>query len=109
MYLASKLTSVSRKGSCLGDLEVGPRRFGGWGRSGVDSVDLRVPRGRAPKIPEKAGRVSLAFIRTRPEVPPRGPQGGTLMFGGSGQVGALKVLRRTGRGGLGCDQAYWIP
>ena len=22
---------------------------------------------------------------------------------------ALKVLRRTGRGGLGCEQAYWIP
>ena len=108
---------MSRTGSCPGDPDV----FRGQGRWGVDSVDLRVPRGRAPKVPEKAGRVGLVFIRTRPEVPPREPQGGTLTFRGSGQIrvdsidlgvprGRVpKVLRRTGRGGLGCDQAYWIP
>ena len=28
----------------------------------VDSIDLRVLRGRALKVPEKAGRVSLDFI-----------------------------------------------
>ena len=79
---------------------------------GVDSVHLGVPRGRAPKVPEKAGRVSLDFIRTRPEVPPRGPQGGTPTFPGSGQVGvdsidlrvpqgrAPKVLRRSGQQGV---------
>ena len=59
----------------------------GQGRSGLSSTDIRVPRGRAPKVPEKAGRVSLDFIRTRPEVLPWGPQGGTPMFHGSGQVG----------------------
>ena len=67
------------------------------GQVGVDSVDLGVPRGRAPKVPEKAGRVGLDFIRTRPKVLPRGPQGGTPTFPGSGQVG------------VGCEQAYWIP
>ena len=57
--------------------------------------------------------------------PERGPAPGTPRrdptFQGSGQVRvdsihlgvpwgrAPKVLRRTGRGGLGCDQAYWIP
>ena len=89
----------------------------GVGQVGVDSVDLGVPRGRAPNVPEKAGRVGLDFIRTRPRIPPRGPRGGTPTFWGSGQVGvelnrprgAPKVLRRTGRGGLGCEQAYWIP
>ena len=65
---------------------MGPRRFGGPGRSGVDSVDLRAPRDRAPKVPEKAGRVGLAFIRTRPEVPPRGTREGIPMFRGLGQV-----------------------
>ena len=95
----------------------GPRggtlTFRGLEQVGVDSVDLGVPRGRAPKVPEKARRVSLDFIRTRPEVLPRGPGGGTLTFRGSGQVRVYsfdpKVLRRTGRGGLGCEQAYWIP
>ena len=82
----------------------------------VDSVDLRVPQGRAPKVLEKAGRVGLDFIRTR-----SGDSGRTPTFRGSGQVGlssidlgvprdrALKVLRRTGRGSPGCQQAYWIP
>ena len=92
--------------------------FRGMGQVGVDSVDLGLPWGRALKVPEKIGRVGLDLIRTRPEVPPRGPRGETLMFRGSGQVGvdsidlgvpwgrALKILRRTGRGGLGCEQAY---
>ena len=41
-----------------------------WGSEqvGVDSVDLGVPRGRALKIPEKTGRVSLDFIWTNPDV-----------------------------------------
>ena len=34
----------------------------GSGQVRVDSVDLRVPWGRAPKVPEKTGRVSLDFI-----------------------------------------------
>ena len=59
--------SVSRTGARPGAPEAGPRRFGGRGRSGL-TIDLGMPRGRAPK-----------------------------------------VLRRTGRGGLGCEQAYWIP
>ena len=79
------------QGPAPGTPRSGPQRFGGRGRSGVDSVGLKVPRGRAPKVPEKAGGVGLAFIRTRPQVPPRGPQGGTSMFGGSGQVGVDSV------------------
>ena len=81
--------------------ERGPRggtpTFWGPGQVGVDSVDLGVPRGRAPKVPEKAGRVGLDFIRTRPEVPPRGPRGprgGTPMFQGSGQVGVDSIRPR---------------
>ena len=89
--------------------------FLGSGQVGVDSVDPGVPRGRAMKVPEKAGWVGLDFIRTRPEVPPRGPRGKTLTFQGSGQVGvdsidlgvprgrAQKVLKRTGWGGLTLD------
>ena len=46
--------SVSRTGSRL--------TFLGSGQVGVDSVDLRVPRGRAPKVLENAGRVGLDFI-----------------------------------------------
>ena len=73
-----------------------------------------MPRGGAPKVLRRTGQGSLEFIRTRPEVPPRGPRGRTPTFQGSGQVGvgsirprgwASKVLRRTGRGGLGCEQA----
>ena len=72
-----------------------------------------MPWGRALKVPEKAGWVGPDFIRTRLEVPPRGPRGWTPTFRGSGQVGvdsidlgvpqgrALKVLRRSGRGGAG--------
>ena len=71
-------------------------------------------RGRAPKVLKRTGWGSLDFIRTRPEVPPRGPRGGTPTFQGSGQVRvdsidlrvprgrAPKVLKRTRRGGLGC-------
>ena len=40
----------------------GTLTFRGSGQVGVDSVDLGVPRGRAPKVPEKAGRVGLDFI-----------------------------------------------
>ena len=69
----------------------GTPTFRGSGQVGVDSVDLRVPRGRTPKVPEKAGRVGLDFIRTRPEVPPRGPRGGTPRFQGSGQVGVDSI------------------
>ena len=47
---------------------------------GVDSVDLGVPWGRALKVSEKAGRVGLDFIRTRPEA-------GPLRFGGLGRSG----------------------
>ena len=65
--------------------------FWGSGQVGVDSVDLGVPWGRALKVPEKAGRVSLDFIRTRPEVPPGGHRGGNLTFQGSGQVGVDSI------------------
>ena len=49
-----------------------------------------------------------------PEVGPRrfrgrGRSGLTLKDPGVSQGRAPKVLRRTGRGGLGCEQAYWIP
>ena len=81
-----------------------------------------MPRGRAPKVLRRTGQGSLEFIRTRPEVPPRGPRGGTPTFQGLGQVGvdsidlgvprgrAPKVLRWTGRGGLGCSRliGYYI-
>ena len=67
-------TSVSRAGSCPRDPERGRTlMFRESGQVGVDFVDLRVPRGRAPKVPEKAGWVGFDFIRTRPGVPPRGP------------------------------------
>ena len=83
-----------------GNPEAGPRSFGGQSRSEVDSVDLGVPWGRAPKVNEKAGQVSLDFIRTRPKVPPRGPRGGTPRFQGSGQVGVDSIRPRgvTGQG-----------
>ena len=68
--------------------------FLGSGQVGVDSVDPGVPRGRAMKVPEKAGWVGLDFIRTRPEVPPRGPRGGTPTFQGSGQVGVDSIRPR---------------
>ena len=107
--------SVSRTGVPPRGPVGGTPTFRETGQVGVDSVDPGGPQGRAPKVPEKAGWVGLDFIRTRPEVPPRGPRGGTLMFRGSGQVGvdsidlgvplgrAPKVLRRTGQGGLGCE------
>ena len=80
-----------------------------------------MPRGRAPNVPEKAGRVGLDFIRTRPRVLPWGPRGGTPTFWGSGQVGvdsidlkvprgrAPKVLRRTGRGRLVVSRLIGYP
>ena len=49
--------------------------------SGQDSVDLRVPQGRAPKVLEKVRWVGLAFIRTIPDFPPRGSRSGTLILG----------------------------
>ena len=51
----------------------GTPTFRETGQVEVDSVDVWVPWGRAPKVPEKAGQVGLDFIRTRPEVPPQGP------------------------------------
>ena len=79
-----------------GDPQVELRCFWGRGISGVDSVDLRVPWGRAPEVNERAGWVSLDFIRTRPRVPPQGPQGRT--FWGSGQVG-VELYRPQGAPG----------
>jgi hypothetical protein len=70
----------------------------GSGQVGVDSVDPGVPWGRAPKVPEKAGWVGFDFIRTRPEVLPRGPRGGTPIFRGSGQVGVDSRPRRSLKG-----------
>ena len=76
-----------------------------------------MPRGRAPKVLRRTGQGSLEFIRTRPEVLPQEPLCRAPTFQGLGQVGvdsidlgvprgiAPKVLRRTGRGGLGCEQA----
>ena len=63
---------MSRIGSRLRDPEAGPRHFRGPRQVGDDSGDLGVARGRVPKVPEKAGRVSLDFIRTRPKLPPLG-------------------------------------
>ena len=107
------------------DPEAGPQRFWGRDRSGLTLKDPGVPQGRAPKVIRRTGQGSLEFIRTRPEVLPRGPREGTPRqdptFRGPGQVGvesidlrvprgkALKVPRRIGWGSLECDQAYWIP
>jgi len=68
-------------------LQYGVPTVRGSGQVGVDSVDLGVPRGRAPKVPEKAGQVSLDFIRTRPKVPPWDPEVGPRRFGGRGRSG----------------------
>ena len=113
--------SVSRTGVPPRGPVGGTPTFRETGQVGVDSVDPGGPQGRAPKVPEKAGRVGLDFIRTRPEVRPWGARGGTRTFRGLGQVGvdsidlgvpwgrAPKILKRTWQGGLGCEQAYWIP
>ena len=68
--------------------------FWGSGQVGLSSIDLGVPRGRAPKVLRRTGQGSLEFIRTRPEVPPRGPRGGTPRFQGSGQVGVDSIRPR---------------
>ena len=36
-----------------------------------------MPRGRAPRVPEKVGRVSLDFYRRKDWVPPGDPKAGT--------------------------------
>ena len=54
--------------------------------------------GQGPKLPEKAGWVSLDFIKTSPEVPPRGSQGRTPTFQGWGQVGVDSVDLRVPQG-----------
>ena len=55
------LTSVSRAESRPRDPEAGPQCSGSE-QVRFDSVYLRVPKGRAPKVLEKAGRVGLDFI-----------------------------------------------
>ena len=48
----------------------GTLMFRGSGQVGVDSIDLKVPQGRALKVPEKAGQVGLDFIRWHPVAGP---------------------------------------
>ena len=91
---------MSRIGSRLRDPEAGPRHFRGPRQVGDDSGDLGVARGRVPKVPEKAGRVSLDFVKTRPRVPPRGHRGKTPTFWGSGHVG-VELYRPWGAPGQG--------
>ena len=90
-----KMNLHENKKALLGCPERGPASgFQGSGQVGFDSIRPRVPRGRAPKVLRRTGQGSLEFIRTRPEVPPRGPRGGTPRFQGSGQVGVDSIRPR---------------
>ena len=55
---------MSRTGVRLGGPEAGPPTFRGAGQVGVDFLGLGVPRGGAPLVLEKAGRVGLGFAQT---------------------------------------------
>ena len=66
-----------------------------------------MPQGRALKVPKKAGQVGPDFIRTRPEVPPWGPQGGTPTCLGSGQVRVDSIDLKVPRGRV-CDEIHKI-